>query len=50
MSAYRVYFVKSFKKNAAYRSAAWIHIVASTVSIWIQVSVWTALIGNCAKL
>lgn len=46
MSAYRVYFVKSFKKNAAYRSAAWIHIVASMVSIWIQVSVWTALIGG----
>jgi len=46
MSPYRVYFLKSFKKNAAYRSAAWIHVIASMVTIWIQVSIWTALIGG----
>lgn len=46
LSAYWLYLTKSFKKNAAYRSAVWIHIVASMVSIWIQVSVWTALIGS----
>lgn len=44
--AYRVYLLKSLRKHAAYRSAAWIHIGASMVSIWIQVSVWTALIGT----
>lgn len=46
MSAYRVYLIKSFKKNAAYRSASWIHIAASMISIWIQVSIWTALLGS----
>jgi len=46
MRPYRLYLVKSFRKNAVYRSAAWVHVVASMVSIWIQVSIWTALIGS----
>jgi ABC-2 type transport system permease protein len=46
MRAYWHYLVKSFKKNAAYRSAAWIHVAASMVSISIQASIWTALIGS----
>lgn len=46
MRAYLTYFSKSFKKNAAYRASVWLQIVASLVTISIQVTVWTVLIGS----
>lgn len=46
MSTYWAYFRKSFKKNAAYRSSVWLQIIASMISIGIQVAVWTSLIGD----
>lgn len=45
MKAYLTYFQKSFKQNTAYRTTVWLQIVASLISVLIQVSVWTSLIG-----
>jgi ABC-2 type transport system permease protein len=42
---YLTYFRKSFKQSTAYRTAVWLQIVGSVLSVLVQVSVWRALIG-----
>lgn len=46
MRTYWTYFLKSFKKNAAYRSSVWLQIPASIVSIGIQIAIWRSVIGD----
>lgn len=45
---YWAFLQKSFKKHAAYRSSVWLQIIASVISIGIQVAIWHAVIGDGA--
>lgn len=46
MRTYFAFFVKSFKKNLAYRSQVWLLIVGNCISIALQVTVWKTLLGS----
>jgi ABC-2 type transport system permease protein len=43
---YCAFFVKSFKKNLAYRSQVWLRIIGNIVAIFVQVAIWSALLGS----
>lgn len=45
LSTYFAFFVKSFKKNLAYRSQVWLLIAGNCISIAIRVAIWRALLG-----
>lgn len=45
---YWAYLRKSFKKHAAYRSSVWLQIIASVISVGIQVAIWHSVIGDGA--
>jgi ABC-2 type transport system permease protein len=46
MKAYVAFGMKSFSTNLAYRSEVWLRTVGNFVTIFIQVAIWTAVIGN----
>ncbi len=46
MKSYLFFGVKSFSRNLAYRSEVWVRILGNLVIIFIQVSIWKALIGT----
>lgn len=46
MMAYLNCISKSFSKNLAYRSEVWISIIGNMIAIWIEISIWKALIGT----
>ena len=48
MRTYVAFFVKSFKKNFAYRSQVWLLIAGNCISIAIRIAIWKALLGSGA--
>jgi len=46
LRTYGAFFMKSFKKNLAYRSQVWLRIVGNIVTILVQVAIWGALLGS----
>lgn len=46
LRAYLEFSKKSFLRNFVYRSEVWIQIVGTIVNLFIQVSIWTVLIGE----
>jgi len=46
MKKYIYFGIKSFSNNMAYRSEVWLKTIGNFVTIFIQVSIWRAVIGN----
>jgi ABC-2 type transport system permease protein len=46
MNAYVAFALKSFSTNLAYRSEVWLRTLGNFVTIFIQVAIWQALIGE----
>jgi ABC-2 type transport system permease protein len=46
MKVYLVQAIKSFRRSMAYRAEVWLQIVGNVLFLFIEVSVWNALLGS----
>jgi len=46
MTAYSTYGIKAFKQELSYRTEVWLSILGNFIMIFIQVSIWKAIMGE----
>ncbi len=46
MRTYYEFFLKSFKKNLAYRADVWLRVIGNVLGILVQVAIWHAVLGE----
>ncbi len=46
MRTYYEFFLKSFKKNLAYRADVWLRVLGNALGILVQVAIWRAVLGS----